>query len=151
MAALSAAANAFSVVGLIDVVFRLGVDTASLYSRYRNASNDIDRLVDEIQAFVASLSQIRVFLDEYHRSPYVQEDGQALPPQFSKTLSDCEKELRDLQQLATKNKNEPHDGLAMQMLKSWRWALQPEHVSKSRKQIRHHNINLQTILVLIGR
>jgi hypothetical protein len=151
MAGFSVAANAFSVVGLADVVFRLGVDTAGLYSRYRNASSDIDSLVDEIQAFVASLAQIRVYLDEYHQSTYAQGDGQTLPPQFSQTLSDCEKELRDLQHLANKNKNELHDGLAVQMMKSWRWASQHEHVSKCRKRIRHHNINLQTILVLIGR
>lgn len=149
MEAFSTAANAFSVIGLADVVFRLGVDTASLYSRYRNASKDIASLVDEIQAFVEIIAQIRVYLDEYRQSPYAQSDGQSLLPQLSKILSDCEKELRYIQQLANKHKREPNDGLAMQMMKSWRWTLQND-VSKSGKRIRHLNMNLQNIFLLIG-
>jgi hypothetical protein len=151
MAAFSTAANAFSVVGLADVVFRLGVDTASLYSRFRNASKDIASLVDEIKAFVEIIAQIRVYLDEYRQSPYAQSDGQSLMLQLSKILSDCEKELRDIQQLANKHKREPNDGLAMQMMKSWGWTLQNKQVSECCKRIRLLNTNLQTILIFIGR
>lgn len=151
MAGLSTAANAFSVVGLADVVFRLGVNTADLYSRYRNASKDISSLVDELQAFVETVAQIRLYLDEYLQSPYTQADGQSLPLQLFKTLSDCETELQNLKQFAGENESRPDDGMAIQMMKRWRWASQQVHVLKSRERIRHLNMNIQTILVLIGR
>lgn len=151
MAGLSAAANVFSVVGLADIVFRLGVNTADLYSRYRDASKDIASLVDEIQAFVETVTQIRLYLDEYRQSPYTQTDGQTPPPQLSKTLSDCETELLNLKRFAVENGSRPDDGLAVQMMKRFRWTSQQVQVLKSRERIGHLNMILQTNLVHVGR
>lgn len=151
MAGLSAAANAFSVVGLADVVFRLGVNIAYLYSRYLNKSKDIANLVDEIESLVEKVTQIRLYLDEYRQSNYVQNDGQAPLRQLARILSDYKTELEKLKQFADERGSSPDDGLATQMIKGWRWALQQDHVLESRKRIRHLNFNLQTFLELIGR
>lgn len=151
MAGLSAAANVLSVVGLADIVFRLGINTADLCSRYRNASKDISSLVDELQAFVETVTQIRLYLDEYRQSPYTQEDGQTPPQELFKTLSDCKTELQELKRFAVENESRPDDGMAVQMMKRWRWTSQQVRVSKSREKIKYLNINLQTNLMYMGR
>lgn len=150
MAGLSTAANAFSVVGLADIVFRLGVNTADLYSRYRNASKDISSLVNELQAFVETVAQIRLYLDEYLQSPYTQADGQSPPLHLFKTLSDCETELQNLKRFTGENGSRPDDGMAVQIMKRWRWTSQQGHVLNSRERIKHLNTNLQIVLFVMG-
>jgi hypothetical protein len=75
MSGFSTAANACAVVGLADVVFRLGVGLSDLYFRCRNASNEVPRLLSDLQALADVVAQVRAFADEYGRSPYALEDS----------------------------------------------------------------------------
>ena len=151
MEKLSRAANAFAVVGLADVVFRLGIEAVDLCSRYRNASKNVPRLVADLKTLADIVAQVRAFVDEYNRSPYMLEDSQVLLPQLETALRDCKRELEELKGVTEDAKNDSNDGWFKRWSKGLIWALDDQKILGSCQQIERYNIVLNTALSLTGR
>ena len=151
MEKLSVAANAFAVVGLADVVFRLGIEALDLYSRCRNASKNVPRLVADLKTLGDIVAQVRAFVDEYNRSPYMLEDSQVLLPQLETALQDCKRELEELKGAVENTKNDASDGWFKRWSKGLSWALDDQKILGSCQQIERYNVVLNTALSLTGR
>jgi hypothetical protein len=104
MADLSKAANAFAVVGLADVVFRLGIEASEIYSRCRNASRNVFILLSNLQTLADIIAKVRAFADDYSR-----EYPTASLPELESALRDCQRELEDLKRTANSMKTDPND------------------------------------------
>ncbi len=63
---LSIAANAFAVVGLVDIVFRFGMEGVDLYSRCCNALKNVSRLVANLKTLADIVAKVRALIDEYN-------------------------------------------------------------------------------------
>lgn len=151
MSNISTAANAVAVVGLADVVFRLGIASLDLYSRCRNASKDVPRLLSDLKNLANIVAQVRAFADEYSRSPYALEDSQPLLPQLETTLQCCKRELEELEQIAKNDESNTNDAWFKQWGKGLSWALDDQKVLKSCQQIERYMVSLNTGLALTGR
>ncbi|KAH8796307.1 hypothetical protein BGZ57DRAFT_998065 [Hyaloscypha finlandica] len=151
MEKLSIAANAFAVVGLADVVFRLGIEAFDLYSHYRNASKNVPRLVTDLKTLADIVAQVRVFVDEYNRSPYMLEDSQALLPQLESALQACKRELEELKGVIENVKTDASDGWLKRWSKGLSCALDDQKILGSCQQIERSNVVLNTALSLTGR
>ncbi|ERF76472.1 hypothetical protein EPUS_06134 [Endocarpon pusillum Z07020] len=151
MSTYSTAANAFAVVGLADVVFRLGIASSDLYLRCRNASKDVPRLLSDLKTLSEIVAQVRAFASEYSRSPYALEDSQVLLPQLETTLRCCKRELEELERIAKNDKSNANDAWFRQWGKGLGWALDDQKVLKSCQQIERYMVTLNTALSLTGR
>ena len=151
MSNISTAANAFAVVGLADVVFRLGIASSDLYSRCRNASKDVPRLLSDLKNLANIVAQVRAYADEYSRSPYALEDSQALLPQLETTLQCCKGELEELERMAKNDKSNANDTWFKQWGKGLSWALDNQKVLRSCQQIERYMVTVNTALSLTGR
>lgn len=148
---ISTPANAFAIVGLADVVFRLAIASSDLYFRYRNASEDIARLLNDLKNLANVVAQVRAFADEYRRSPYALDDSQVLLPQLETVLQCCKQELEKLEQVVKDVKSNANDPWFKQWGKGLSWALDEQKILKSCEQIERYMMTLNTALSLIGR
>jgi hypothetical protein len=106
----STAANACAVVGLADVVFRLGVGLSDLYLCCRNASKEVPRLLSDLKMIADIVAQVRAFADEYGRSPYGLEDSQVLLPELETALRCCRRQLEELERFVNNVRSDTSDG-----------------------------------------
>jgi hypothetical protein len=106
----STAANACAVVGLADVVFRLGVGLSDLYFCCRNASKEVPRLLSDLKTIADIVAQVRAFADEYGRSPYGLEHSQVLLPELETALRCCRRELEELERFVNNVRSDTSDG-----------------------------------------
>ena len=88
MSDLSAAANAFAVVGLADVVFRAGTQLYDVLNRARAASKSIPQLLSTLKCLTAIIAEVRAFAKEFEQSPFALEDKQTLLPELETILKD---------------------------------------------------------------
>lgn len=149
METLSVVANVSAVVQIADVIVRLGMETAGIYSRFRNTSNDISCLLDKIKLLVIAVGHIRAFKNEHDQSLYAQGDSASLMLHLEVILRACERELVTLRQFASSKKVETTDGWAKQLAKSLTWMVQDQRVSKSCQRIESLKMSLNSVLSLI--
>ncbi|CAG8959578.1 hypothetical protein HYFRA_00001480 [Hymenoscyphus fraxineus] len=148
---LSVPANAFAIVGLADVVLRLSIEAAELYSRYSNASQTVNRLIRDLGNLVDIVTHVRAFTADYNNSPFVVDDSQSLVPQLENTLRDCEGELQDLKRIAESARRNTTDGWFQHVKKGFSWAIDEKTVLQSCQQIEKYKATLNTTLSLTGR
>lgn len=151
MVDISTPANAFAIVGLADVVFRLGIASSELYFRYRNASESITRLLRDLKNLADIVALVRAFAEEYNRSPYALDDSQVLLPQLETALQCCKQELEGLEGIAKKVTSNASDAWFTQWGKGLSWALDDQKILKSCQQIERYMVTLNTALSLTGR
>lgn len=139
---LSATANAFSVVGLADVVIRSGIEVAGLYKRYSNASQTVTRLVRDL----GGLTDIVLRVRDFATASNLQD------PQLENILRDCEGELGALKRDIQNTQQNAGDGWALKVWKGLNWAaLDENRMVQSCRDIERYKASLNLILTLIGR
>lgn len=143
--------NISAIVQIADTIVRLGMETAGLYSRFRNASNDINLLLDEIKLLVNIVGEVESFKKEYYQSPQERVDLQKPMEQLEIVLRACERELWDLRLFASNVKAETTDRWVRQMLKGLNWAVKEKRIANSCQHIMSYRTTLNSILSLIGR
>lgn len=148
---LSSAANAIAVVGLADVVFRLSIEAADLYSKCRNASKSISRLQDDLRTLADIVAQVRTFATDYGQSPFVQDDSQDLMPELETILGRCERELEEIKKVAENAEKKSSDGWYMQIRKGLTWAFDDKKISELCLALEKYKATLHTTLLLTGR
>lgn len=148
---LSAAANAFAVVGLADVVFRAGTQLYDVLNRARAASKSIPQLLSTLKCLTAIIAEVRAFAKEFEQSPFALEDKQTLLPELETILKDCERELVDLRALATTASGGIGSGWLRQWKKSLIWALDDQKVIQSCRSLEGYKGALTAALTVTGR
>lgn len=148
---LSAAANAFAVVGLADVVFRAGTQLYDVLNRARAASKSIPQLLSTLKCLTAIIAEVRAFAKEFEQSPFALEDKQTLLPELETLLKDCERELVDLRTLATTASGGIGSGWLRQWKKSLIWALDDQKVIQSCRSLEGYKGALAVALAVTGR
>ena len=148
---LSAAANAFAVVGLADVVFRAGTQLYDVLNRTRAASKSIPQLLSTLKCLTAIIAEVRAFAKEFEQSPFALEDKQTLLPELETILKGCERELVDLRALATTASGGIGSGWLRQWKKSLIWALDDQKVIQSCRSLEGYKGALTAALAVTGR
>jgi len=151
MSDLSAAANAFAVVGLADVVFRAGTQLYDVLNRARAASKSIPQLLSTLKCLTAIIAEVRTFAKEFEQSPFALEDKQTLLPELEIILKDCERELVDLRTLATTASGGIGSGWLRQWKKRLIWALDSQKVIQSCRSLEGYKGALTAALAATGR
>jgi len=150
MAALSVTANAFAVVGLADIVFRLGKDLYELCERAQSASRSISRLLAELRAVTSIVARIRIFVHEFECSSFALEDSLTLP-HIESILTLCGQEFEILTAIIASTQTRASDGWTAQFLKRFKWALDEQSIEQSCQRLQRLSISLTAALSLNGR
>ncbi|KAF2807026.1 uncharacterized protein BDZ99DRAFT_573700 [Mytilinidion resinicola] len=148
--ALSIAANAFSVVGLADVVTRTGQTLTGGISDICQAASDAEELLREIGHISQIVTATRLFVVEFQSSPFTSEDFQVLPD-FQAALNGCLSEFEYLAKRASQARHVRSDGIAARVGKSMKWAEEEGGLASARQRLESHRVSLMTTLSLAGR
>lgn len=146
--ALSAAANVFAVVSVVDVAYRCGTELYEFFSKVQNASASARKLLLILQNLVSILAQVRSFLvDIFDSSPSV--DNRAITT-LNSILKQCEADLNQLQIQAVKVKAANNSqGWFNKMARSW--ALHEREILQMTQRLEAHKTNLIASLAVLGR
>ena len=148
---LSIAANAFSAVGLADVVVRSTVQLSTLVSKVRAAPETRSRLLAVSQSLITVVSEARAFADRYKTSDYAVEDRQSLPAELHVTLSQCRTEIQRLMRYLNENASKGSGNFLERWSKSLGFALNEQDVQRSCQILEAYKTALIAILVVNGR
>lgn len=96
--ALTLSAEAFSVVGLSDVVFRSLVSLIDLVSRAASASSTARGLLGVLKSLAKAIAEVRAWAANYEQSVLSTVDGQNVPRSLATLLRDCQTQLAIVQQ-----------------------------------------------------
>ncbi|TKA79273.1 hypothetical protein B0A49_03690 [Cryomyces minteri] len=148
---LSTAANAFAVVGLADVVFRVSTELYDLFDRCKAAPRTISQLLSELKSLASIVATVRVFADEFQASPYALEDQQVLLPQLETILGDIERDFGELKTLAITSQSNTNDAWFKQWGKNSSWSLNEQKALRACQQLERHKTALIAALSVTGR
>lgn len=151
MAALSVGASVTAFLGLADIVYRYTLQVSNLYSRCDSASKSVPRLLKDLKHLAEIIAQIRIFIPEYHQSPYVLEDAQSALSELERLLRDCETELEALKLLLNEININQGDGWVKRWSKNLSWGLDDQKISKCCQQLETYKSDFNLKLSPIGR
>lgn len=95
----SLAANAFSVVGLADVVFRSALVLLNLISGVVAAKAVAGSTKVVLNSFIVAITSVRAWAIEYEHSRFAQLDGQHVPDEVRNILIAARQEIQGLTEL----------------------------------------------------
>ena len=151
MAALAGAANIIAIGGLADIVIRLGIEASGAFSRWRNASKAVYRLLNDLKTLTDLVYQIRVLADEYSQSLFASEDLESQLPHLDSSLHNIQSLLAEVRQCAEGCKSDTDDSWLKQWSKDMIWAIDENRVRGLCEKIEQGIVALNSSLSLIGR
>lgn len=147
--AMSAAANSFSVVGLADAVFRLGLGIFDTLSKMKRAPQEVTELLDSVRDFQAIIARTRIFLSELESSGHPKKN--AIIPPIKVVLSQGQHELFMLKIKTDNMTQTTPSGVLTSFMARTAWVLGQREISKSSLRIQNLRRDLDTELTLAGR
>jgi hypothetical protein len=151
MEAFSAAGNAFSICGLVDILIRAGIESTRLYGNARAAFQDIESILNTHKTLTEVLILIRTSITEFEHSPYATDDLLQLPPQLPNVLQECGSSLDELRCIAEASSRKFDQSWFIQRFKGVQWATRCKRVQELCVKIEQHKATLMLLLSLIGR
>ena len=151
MADLSAAANAFAVVGLADVIFRAGTQLYGVLSKTLAASENGTRLLSALKSLTTTIAEVRRFANEFKTSLFVLEDGRALPVELENILKRCESELKQLKKKAGVDATSPNGGWVAKWKNRLTFVLNDGEILRSCQMLEAHKTALIAVLTVNNR
>jgi len=148
---ISPISNAFAVVGLADVVYRLVVDVADLYRRCRGSAKEASILLNQLKDLSGVVVQVRNYVDEHKQDPSCAAHALTVLSHIESTLQDCQKELTELGSLAETALVSQGRGWIEKWTKGFSWAWYYQSMLTSCQRLESFKLSLTAMLVLIGR
>ena len=150
MEPFSIAASVGGVVGLADVICRLGKELYSFYSTCKNSSQEIQHLVTELQQLDTIIQSIRKIAQTYQTSAFATDDGLALPDVLE-TLQNCQSEYEVLLDLAEGANPAKFPATARGIYKKVKWVLDEKKVVRACQKLERVKSTLAAALSNTGR
>lgn len=145
----SATANAFSVVGLADVVFRLGLSIFDTLSKIKRAPQEVIELLDSLKAFQAVIARTRIFLSEIEPTDHPKKN--IIITSIKAVLSQSERELSLVKQRAIPVTQTTSCGALTSFMARTTWVLGQREIAMSSRRLQNLRRDLDTELALAGR
>ncbi|KAF2138804.1 uncharacterized protein K452DRAFT_361026, partial [Aplosporella prunicola CBS 121167] len=150
MEVFSTTANAFSVVGLADIVIKYGVGLYETLSKIKQAPQETKELLAEIKDVGEVVAQVRIFGDAYEQSDYPGKDKLILE-RVRALLNRCEQELLLLQKHAADTVSAQTDNWLLRYTKNATWVWSKQEIAQSSRRLQRLRKELDTTLLLAGR
>jgi len=147
----SVAANAFSVVGLVDVLIRSSYTLAGLVSRAGLAGSLSSRLTALSKDLILVVSEVQSFAKAYRASGLTAADGNGLPQGLDKVLSDCDKEVQKLIRYLSAVDTSRTGGFVQRWTANLGFALQEEELRKSMQILEAYKTTILALLAIHDR
>ena len=142
----SVAANAFSVVGLVDVLIRSSHTLTGLVSRAGLAGSLSSRLTALSKDLILVVSEVQSFVEAYRTSGLIAADENGLPQGLDKVLSDCDKEVHKLIRYLSVVDASRTGGLVQRWTANFGLALQEEELRKSMQILEAYKTTILALL-----
>ncbi|KAL1637438.1 hypothetical protein SLS56_000576 [Neofusicoccum ribis] len=148
--AFSTVANAFSVVGLADIVFKYGREVCETLVRIHNAPKEIQELLGEVKDVEDHVVRTRIFLVDFERSTLSKSNKQTIPA-IRKLLARCQIEFDFILKSVKETTVTATDGWFGRFSKSTRWVWNEQDIALSRRRLGRLREELDSTLTLAGR
>lgn len=146
----STVANAFSVVGLADIVFKYGREVVETLVKIHDAPKDVGQLLTEVKDVEARIGRIRIVTSDFAQSSLPQKDKDVIPA-IEALLLRCQQEFILIQKSIKEASILATDGLFGKFRKSARWVWNEQKVAASSREMARLSRELDSILLLTGR
>lgn len=147
---LSTVANAFSVDGLADVVFKYGREVVETLVKTHDAPKDVRQLLTEVKDVEARIGRIRIFISDFVQSSLPQKNKDVIPA-IEALLLRCPQEFILIHKSIKESSILATDGLFGKFRKSARWVWNEQEVAASSREMARLSRELDSILLLTGR
>jgi hypothetical protein len=147
MATFAVVANAFSVVGLADVVCRATAELYGLIQRASSASDSATQLLAAVQGLASVVTEVRLWAAEYEKSPFAREDGQYVSKNIIPALDRCGKQVGELAQRLACVSNARQDWL-QRFMGRVTFALSEKQIQHSLRMIVYHQTTLKGLMLV---
>ncbi|KAH7060372.1 hypothetical protein B0J12DRAFT_769248 [Macrophomina phaseolina] len=148
--AVSTVANAFSVVGLADIVFKYGQEVYETLAKIQRAPQEISELLGEVKDIEGNVARIRILLSDFEESSFPQHEKQAIHS-IEALLSRCHQELLFIRKLAKEAISAAKDGWFAQFSISTSWVWNEQDIALSRRRLARLREEMNSMLTLVGR
>ncbi|KAI9686231.1 MAG: hypothetical protein M1822_003887 [Bathelium mastoideum] len=149
MATFSTIANAFSVVGLADIVVRATVELYALIKRTSSNSKSAKELLAAVKDLAAVVAEVRLWAGAYEQSLFAQEDGQCVSDNITIALEECGKQIRELAQRLAGVSNARKDWL-QRITGRVAFALSGEQMQHSLRMLIYHQTAIRGLMLARG-
>lgn len=146
----SSAANAFSVVGLADVVFKYGRQAYDALEKVHRAQKEVKDLLEKINDVEQLVVQATSFLEDFKRC--------GCPPKFARVilrltnlLDRCQKEFLWIRNEAQRSALHAGEGWFSKLSKNTKWVLCQQDVVQSCNRLERVRTEIDSTLNIIGR
>ncbi|KAI8939823.1 hypothetical protein NX059_003561 [Plenodomus lindquistii] len=147
---LSVVSNAFQVIGFAETVLRTGASVYELFDKARSASKGIAILLLELQALLAVITSVQVVLTQHATSPFVLDDGQAVP-NVCAILTLIDHDFTYLRRMIHQSSCSGSNSWFSRLQNNVRWALRDGDVAEAKERLARYTQNLNTALSSTGR
>ena len=147
---LSLVANVAGVVGLADVVCRLSRELYTFFTALKDASHDVQNMLQELEQLEAIILNIQNNAREYRNSLFATDDGLDLSG-VSRALQGCQDEFTQLQAMVEKSGLNKVSGTAKGLANKVSWVLEEKKISKSCQRLERLKLLLTAALTTSGR
>lgn len=147
---LTAVTSVAGIVGLADVALRLSKEVYVFFSAIADASEQIRRMITEVESTNRLLIDVRNLSDEHQKSLYATRDNLGLS-ELVKTLEICQKEAQELDRLVKSMESTQSTNKVKRLANRFQWVAHEASLKRLCQDLNRHKASLTMALSISGR